>query len=169
MARRARLSLLAAALVFPLWSAGNADLAQVQIVYLLPMGNGFDQYLANRIIGEQVFQVVADHTKADALLTDQIGATFEARYAELYPPPPEPTDESEKDEEKEAEQGLIPNAGPPPMSTFTRSRGNLFLVDVRTRRVLWSVYERPKSSAPDELDKTSRKIVSRLKKAVHAT
>lgn len=175
MRRRARASwLFSLGLCLPLWSAGNADLAQVQIVYLLPMGSGLDQYLANRLIGEQVFQVVTDHVKADALLTDHIGANFEARFLELYPPPPDPEEAKVKAKEEEAKSeepagggfGELKGDTAPMRSSIYRSRGNLFLVDVRTRRVLWSIYERPKSSAPDDLDKASRRIVDRLKKAV---
>jgi hypothetical protein len=30
--------------------------------------------------------------------------------------------------------------------------------------VIWSIYERPKNSTPDELTKTATKVVQRLKK-----
>jgi hypothetical protein len=156
---------LLAALAAPLPAA--AELSQVQVVYLLPMGSGLDQYLANRLTGEQVYQVVTDPRKADAVLTDQIGAGFEERLKELYPPPPEAAPEVEKKEEKQdKDEGVLKGDTGIPRSRFTRGRGNLFLVDIRSRRVLWSVYELPRSSSPDDLDRSSRRIVEKLKKAV---
>lgn len=75
--------------VFALTGMGQAasavSLAQVKSVYLLPMSHGMDQYLANRLTRDGVFQVVTDPAKADALLTDHLGANFEASVKELYP------------------------------------------------------------------------------------
>ena len=51
-----------------------------------------------------------------------------------------------------------------PPSSFSRGKGNVFLVHVKTRGVVWSLYERPKKILPDELDRTSGRIVTRLKK-----
>jgi hypothetical protein len=59
--------------------AGAADLAGVHKVYVLPMARGLDQYLANRLTTEHVFQVVTDPKTADAVLTDRIGEGFEAQ------------------------------------------------------------------------------------------
>lgn len=75
--------------VFALTGTGQAasavSLAQVKSVYLLPMSRGMDQYLANCLTRNGVFQVVTDPAKADALLTDHLGASFEASVKELYP------------------------------------------------------------------------------------
>jgi hypothetical protein len=49
------------------------------------------------------------------------------------------------------------------VSTFARGKGTLFLVDARSRAVLWSVYERPVKSTPDQLDHTAKLVVERLK------
>src|SRR5260370_42250918 len=43
-----------------------------------------------------------------------------------------------------------------------RGRGNFFIVDRKSRNVLWSVYERPKDSSPGELSRTAERIVKRL-------
>ena len=139
--------------------AATGDLSQVQAVYLLPMGNGFDQYLANRLTQENVYQVVTDPKRADAVLTDQVGLSFERRLAELYPPPaaPKPEGKDEKAESKKEEPYK-------PLSTFQRGKGNIYLVDLKSRRILWSVYERPKRYQADDLDKTSVRIVEKLKK-----
>ena len=58
-------------------SASAGDFRSVKTVYLLPMANGLDQYLASRLTSESVFQVVTDPKKADAVLTDHVGEGFE--------------------------------------------------------------------------------------------
>jgi hypothetical protein len=131
-----------------------ADLGQVHSVYLLPMANGLDQYLANRITGSGVFQVVTDPSKAEAIFTDKLGEAFEERLNELFPPV------AEKRESQapggQAEQRMR-------SSTFGRGKGTIFLVDTASRIVLWSAYEPPKDSTPGQLDRTARRIVERLK------
>ena len=49
-------------------------------------------------------------------------------------------------------------------SSFGRNKGNIFLVNAKSRQVLWSTYEPAKSAASKELDRTASGIVSRLKK-----
>ena len=66
--------------------ASNPQLMQVQSVYILPMGGGMDQFLANRLTRFGKIQVVADPQRADAILTDRLGEVFEKRLDELYPP-----------------------------------------------------------------------------------
>ncbi len=168
------------ALIVPmLLLADRAGLTQVQTVYLMPMGYGLDQYLANRLTSESVFNVVTDPKQADAVLTDQLGAGFERRFEEMFrrpepvaPPPAAATDaktgplpeKKEKEMDAEAIAQLKLTSGQPPISSFSRGKGNIFLVDIKTRQVLWSLYERPKKILPDELDRTSGRIVLRLKK-----
>ena len=174
-----------------LGSAQNAQVARVHTVYLLPMTNGFEQYLANRLTNLGVFQVVADPKKADAVLTDGLGESFETRLQELFPAPePEPAPAPEKpakkaDAAKGGKSGEAPaaeakekekdsddqKAGPkkadhPQPSTFRRAKGTLFLVDAHDRTVLWSVYDRPKNSTSAELDRTAERIAGRLKREI---
>jgi hypothetical protein len=49
------------------------------------------------------------------------------------------------------------------VTSFGRGKGTFFLVDRRTRSVIWSVYEKPKSTSADELNKTAEKVVNQLK------
>ena len=63
----------------------KASLSSVRTVYLLPMASGMDQYLASQLTREHVLHVVTDPTKADAVLTDHLGAAFEASLKEAYP------------------------------------------------------------------------------------
>ena len=162
-------------------AAVNPHLKQVRTVYILSMGSGMDQYLANRLTTLGVFQVVADPQKADAVITDRIGEPFEAKLKEIYPPPPPPhvaappkdekadkdakddkdsksaKDDKAKDEKKDEADTR------PRVSSFNRGRGNFFIVDRKSHNVIWSVYERPKDSTPSELNKTADRVVKRLK------
>lgn len=154
-------------------AASEPTLTQIRTVYLLPMGGGLDQFLANRLTAAGRYQVVTDPAQADAVLTDRIGAEFEERMRELYPPPPPPeeakTDEdkdAKKDAKKKEEPSLASimgeSAGGHPQSTFTRSRGNVFLVDRSAKRVIWSTYLRPRTTRPDELNRAADQIIDRL-------
>jgi hypothetical protein len=158
--------------------AGAADLSTVRNVYLLKMGKGLDQFLANRLTNDHVFQVVTDPKLADAILTDQIGEGFEAKLGELYPPPepekpakvdkPVQADKSPKKDE-EALTPLITDtvnklSNPGSTSSFGRAKGMVFLVDAKTKQVIWSAFEEPKDSSAKSLDRTATDIVSRIKK-----
>ena len=150
----------------------GAGLSDVRTVYLMPMGHGLDQYLMNRLTNEHVLQVVVDPKLADAVLTDHLGEDFKAKLEELFPTPappkPEKPDKAEKAEkEPEQDSGLMTlsakgsNVDHP--ATIGRARGTVFLVDAKSRRLIWSVYELPKSSSSKDLDRTASDIVSRLK------
>src|ERR1700688_2197854 len=88
--------LLACALMTSLaWCSGLSD---VHAVYVLPMSSGLDQYLASRLASGDVFRVVTDPQQADALFTEQLGATFEQKLTELYPAPKPADAKPEKDD-----------------------------------------------------------------------
>jgi hypothetical protein len=123
-------------------------------VYLLPMSNGLDQYLANRLTASGLFQVIVDPKKAEAIFTDKLGEAFEDRLNTLFPPAQTKKEESGK--AKEPDQPLR-------SSSFGRAKGTLFLVDTATRSVLWSIYEPPKNTTPGELDRIAQRIVEQLK------
>ena len=128
------------------WAAPG-DLAEVKTVYILPMGGGLDQYLAVRLASTGTVQVVTDARGADAIFTDRIGTEFEKTMGELY---------GVKDSEKDAAYAKVGGAG--------RGKGAIFLVDRKTRAVIWSAYEPAKSLQPDDLNRTAEKIVSKLDK-----
>jgi hypothetical protein len=131
----------------------GADVTGVKAVYLLPMAGGLDQYLANRLTGDQVFRVVTDPKLADAIFTDHLGDAFEKQLTVLFPPP-EDADSDEKDDNK-------PQSHP---SAFGRGKGTVFLVDLKSRAVIWSGYEKRIGSKPDVLDRTAVRIVQQIKK-----
>jgi hypothetical protein len=158
--------------------AQNTQIAQVHTVYLLPMTSGFDEYLANRLTNLGVFHVVADPGKADAVLTDSLGAAFESRLDELFPEPEPPAPpaasksakpgEPAKGEAKDT-QAAEPESGmkgdtATRFSSLHRAKGTVFLVDARNRTVLWSIYERSKNSSSAELDHTAERIANRIKR-----
>jgi hypothetical protein len=151
-------------------AVAGSELLQIRHVYLLPMGNGFDQHLANHLTRQGLLQVVADPAKADAILTDRIGKAFEDKLEELYPHP-KPVEEKPAKEEEEPEKpaSTLMDLKVTPMdrpSTFGRGKGTIFLVHRGSRAVVWSVYERPKRTLPDELDRTAKRVADELGKAI---
>jgi hypothetical protein len=154
-------------------------LAEVKRVYLLPMQFGMDQYLANRLTREGVFQVVADPASADAIFTDQLGAAFEARMKALYPPPPvaKPAKPEKKDVATTAKNEPEPSDAPDEkvaqsaesmrIVPSSRGRGMVFLVKRGTGEVLWSDHREPTAHHGPEMDKAAAKLVKSLKRALN--
>jgi hypothetical protein len=162
-----------------LWVAAAAwagDLGQIKTVYLLPMTGSLDMHLANRLTDGHVLLVVTDPKKADAIFTDRLGPAFEDRMADLYPPPEPPAPPKEKSKELAGDPGGIAaglggdtvNKVQKVKSTFGGGKGTVFLVDVKSRNVLWSVYAKPKYNRSDTLEKTALKITQDLKKSFAA-
>jgi hypothetical protein len=143
-------------------AAVNPQLKQVTTVYILSMRSGMDQFLANQLTASGIFQVVTDPQKADAILTDRVGESFESKLKDLYPPPapPKPDKDAKDDKKKDKDDSDTPVAR---VSGAIGGKGTFFLVDRKSRTVLWSIYERPKDSSPHELSKTAEKVVRRLK------
>jgi len=140
-------------LLVPMLPAANPELLKVKAVYLLPMASGMDQYLANALQSSSVYVVVTDPASADAIFTDSIGPVFEKKCKEIYPP-----------EQSEDEEETKPEGSAAPVSTFRRGRGVVFLVERKSKQVVWSTYARPKDARPETVDKTAQEIATRLKK-----
>ena len=156
------------AIAVSLPAAVNPQLKQVTNVYILAMRSGMDQFLAHQLSASGIFQVVTDPQKADAILTDHLGEPFENKLKELYPPPPPPKKEKDetdksatsKDDKKDKDKDEVAFTRP---AGFVGGKGNIFLVDRKSRIVLWSIYERPKNATPQELTRTAEKVIRRLK------
>ena len=151
----------------------HPDLVEVKKVYLLPMNSGLDQYLANRLTREGRFEVVTDPASADAVFTDRLGPAFEDKWKELYPPPPKPEpvkeEKLEEDKDKEKPDSLINDFSSAPLnrvSSFSRGRGNVFLVSRKTGAVVWSHFKPARNTRPKEMDDTADDIADRLHKDV---
>ena len=150
------------------------DLTPATNVYLLPMFHGLDQYLANRLTTAHVLQVVTEPKLADVILTDHIGQAFESQMATLLPlakPPKasQPAPAASGESETNSTLAMFSDAAgkegnPAVISSFSRTRGTIFLVNAKTHEVLWSTYEPPKNSTGKSLDHEANEIVSRLKK-----
>jgi outer membrane biosynthesis protein TonB len=54
-------------------------------------------------------------------------------------------------------------SNPAASSGFSRARGTVFLVDSKSRQVIWSIYAPPRNFAGKEMNRTASDIVSRLK------
>jgi hypothetical protein len=157
--------------------ASGAELSDVHTVYVLKMSKGLDQYLANRLTNEHVFQIVTDPKLADAVLTEHIGDSFEAKLDELFPPPeiekPEKPEKpgkpgKKKDDEANASPLLTDTvnklSNPASSSSFGRAAGTLFLVVPKSHQVVWSAFQMPKDSSSKEMDRLATDLVGRIKK-----
>jgi len=172
-------------LVCPGLLAPAAELAGVHKVYLMPMQHGMDQFLANRLTNQHLFEVVTDPKLADAVFTDHLGEGFEARLEDLTSPPPKPETKAkpEPDSEPKAKSAQTVSSGGAPgnpmaamgdtvnklsnpamNSSFGRGQGTLFLVNAKSKQVVWSTYAPAKDSSAKEMDRTASAIVSRLDK-----
>ena len=170
-----RLSLLFLALfgvvslaVHPLAGADWGRLGRVEKVYLWPMSNSLDQFLAEQVATEGVFDVVVDPKRAQAILTDRISSKFLEGMEELFPTPEEIA-EAEKEEEEEADDPASAPAGAyrperSPIYSASRAEGAVFLVDVSTREVLWSTFLKGYDTTPKAMHRQARMVVMRLKK-----
>ena len=151
----------------------HAQVLGVKTVYLLPMSGGLDQYLALQLTSGGVLQVVTDPKKADAIFTDSIGARLEDHLNELYGKVEKDKADDKVDKDKSDDKADKDKSGKAGSSDYVQatmrplsgSRGVVFLVNRNTRDVLWSTYERPKNTDPDELKHVAAKIVERLAKA----
>ena len=151
-----------------------AELGGVHSVYIMPMSHSLDQYLANRIASEHLFQVVTDPKLADAVLSDHVGGALQSELETMFPHP-EPVKHMEPEKDAKA-AGAPPSmvammADPEsragaaaPRSTFGKGRGTVFLVDVKSRQVLWSAFKPSRDTDAREMDRTASDIVSRLSK-----
>lgn len=153
------MKLIPGLLLAGLLSAANPQLMNVKSVYILPMSNGMDQYLANQIQLGSIYTVVTDPQAADAVLTDAVGPAFERKMTDLYPPPkPEESEEETKDE--------IVKGSAVPNSSLRRGKGMVFLVERKSKQIVWSTYEVPKDARSQSLNKSAIRIADRLKKDV---
>jgi hypothetical protein len=118
----------------------------------MQMSDALDQHLASRLSSTRVLSVVLDPASADAVLTDSIDAAFWTWLQRAYPL----AKDASTDDAKRAAKD-VPPAGKP--------TGTVFLVDPRSRTVLWSTYEPPRDASPAELDRAAGRITNHLKSA----
>jgi|SRR5580698_7178911 hypothetical protein len=124
-------------------------------VYLMPMAGGLDQYLAAQLTRDHVLQVVTDPKVADVIMTDRIGEAFEQKMAELFPPEPTGNKDDKKDDKGGA--GKTTNS-----FRSSAARGTIFLVDAKSRQVVWSDHEKPVQLTDSQLSREAERIVKKL-------
>jgi hypothetical protein len=151
--------LAAAALAISI-SALAAGLDDVKTVYVLPMSNGLDQYLAAQLTSGSVLQVVTDPKKADAVLTDHVGQSFEETLADLYSNKPAASDKAA--DKTDDNTPTFARSG----MQGQRGRGNIFLVSRKSHDVLWSFYESPGDKTPNGMRRTASKISAKLAQSI---
>ena len=120
-------------------------------VYIMPMAGGWDQYLAGQIAREHVMQVVADPKIADVVMTDSLNETLTQTLAKLHPK-----------EDRDAADVEVPH-------TFHKSgsKGTLFLVDAKSRQVIWSDYEKPaRNVSAGRLNRAAERVVKKMQGAL---
>src|ERR1022692_2122461 len=123
-----------------------AQYAGPKTVYILPMAAGFDQYLAQSLTRDHVMQVVADPKTADVVMTDRLGEAFEQRMKQIRP-----------DSDKKSDE-MVHNA-----FHSSRTQGTIFLVDAKSRQVLWSDYQKPpRSNSDSDLNRAAEQIAKKL-------
>jgi len=133
-----------------------AQLKDVKSVYLYPMPSGFEQMLANRIVADHVYNVVSDPKLADAVFTDSLGDAFLYKLDHINTPPPPQTSSAG------ATSSMTSRVEEPHQSSFSRGKGTLFLVDAKSKQVVWSIYDKPKDYSPATLNKTAKKVIEKL-------
>jgi hypothetical protein len=154
--------------------APAAELGGVRSVYVMPMSHGLDQYLANRLANQHLFRVVTDPKLADAVLSDHVGDSLQTELDTMVPNP-EPVKRAEpekdaKDSKSDPSSSLASMMADPQgrpeatRTTFGKAHGTVFLVDIKSRQVLWSVFDQSKGMDSKEMDRTASDIVSRLSK-----
>ena len=109
-----------------------------------------------KIAASGVFQVVTDPMKADAVISDHVGESFERSLDDLY-------GTTAKDPEKKDDPNTVTFAR---VGGGQRSRGTYFLVDRHTRAVLWSDQELPKDNTVKETRRVAERIANRLAKTL---
>jgi hypothetical protein len=163
-----RILTMVAALAFSalgpgVYAQGNAELSQIQRVYVLPMTAGFDQYLVNHLRGVSSMRIVTDPTKADAYFTDRLGVSFENKLKDIEEKTKEQNEPPKTEEELTAQKSGFKFA-PPITSSIGRGKGTIFLVERSSRNVVWSIYNKPKDYQPKTLDRVAEKVADAFKK-----
>jgi hypothetical protein len=154
-------------LAAPFWShaAETTQLQNVGRVYLWPMTNAFDQYLAQQMTAEGVFEIVVDPKLAGTVMTEKIDNTFLQALDELFPPGDAASRKEKAEEKGKGADSLEGDFRMRRAANHPRAapRGTLFLVDVASRKVIWSTYLKEFAADPNELHKQARGVVEKLK------
>lgn len=135
----------------------SAQYGGPKTVYILPMTAGLDQYLAQWLTKDHVMTVVTDPKAAEVVMTDRLGEGFEEKLKEIRPDLAKSA-KGDKDKDDTESGGTIPRR-----FSAAKTQGTIFLVDAKTRQVLWSDYQKPPRSHSDhDLNRTAEEIAKKL-------
>lgn len=138
------------------------------------MAAGLDQYVAQWLTKDHILQVVADPKAAEVVMTDRLGEAFEQKMKQIRPEgdkdkksEAKKADDAKADDTKtsESKPGELKSNEPAPIHSFRSSKpqGTIFLVDAKTRQVLWSDYQKPPRSKTDrDLNRTAEEIAKKI-------
>jgi hypothetical protein len=135
-----------------------AQYAGPKTVYILPMAAGLDQYLAQWLTKDHVLQVVADPKAAEVVMTDRLGEAFEQKMKQIHPNDDKSDKGDKNDKADKKTEETVPH-------TFRSSKpqGTIFLVDAKSRQVLWSDYQKPpRSNSDGDLNHAAEQIAKKL-------
>ena len=130
------------------------------------MEGALDQYIAQEASAVGAVSVTVDPKMAKAILTDRIDANFLAGMDELFPLPVVEKEEEKKEDDASdsVETGL--QKPRPANRALSRPHGTLFLVDAKTRRVLWSTFLGDYERSPKKLNGEAKSVVQRMMTAM---
>jgi len=134
-----------------------AQNAGMRSVYVFPMAGGLDQYLASWIAKEHVLQVTTDPQAADLVLTDQINDKLAKKLLELHPVEVPDSDDDATDKSA-GQKGMEFHGG--------RGKGTVFLVDAKSRAVVWSEARKPVDATAVKLSGEAKRITKSLQGAM---
>jgi hypothetical protein len=136
-------------IILTLFATGAlAQQAGMRSVYILPMTGGLDQYLAGQITRDHVMQVVADPKIADVILTDRLNEAFGDTLAKLHP----------REDDPDTTEQIVHHS-----FRSSSNKGTIFLVDAKSREVIWSDYENPgRNASAARLNRAAGRIVKKL-------
>jgi hypothetical protein len=95
------------------------------------------------------------------------------KLEEIFPTPesekPAPPAKSKDEKAGEEANPLLGDtvnklSNPEANSSFGRAKGTVFLVDAKSRQVVWSVFQPAKGATPKAMNSTANDIVSRIKR-----
>ncbi len=136
-------------------AAAGTPYAGPKTVYIFPMAGGLDQYVAQWLTKDHVMQVVTDPKAAEVVMTDRLGQAFELQMKQIHPDPVK----TGKDDKTEIKS----NDTAPHIFHSSRALGTIFLVDAKSRQVLWSDYQKPPRSDSDrDLNRTAEEIAKKI-------
>jgi len=136
-------------------------------LYLWPMTHAFDQYLAEQITADGVFEVVVDPKLASTIMTERIDSTFLKAMDEFFPRPAG-NSQTEKAAGNTKNDDSIEGGGRdrrPANHPRGQARGTLFLVDVASRKVVWSTYLKEFDPSPNKLHSQAGNVVEKLRES----